>query len=193
MPSGSINVVPGRCLFSLDLRAPTDAQRDAMVTDVLDELAKIAQRRGLRYTIEESMRAAAAPSAPACSTTGNAPWTPWACRVPHAQRRGARRDEAARNHAAGHAVHARAELGISHNPLESTTNNDIQLTVDAFPGAAPAGRGNPTMTLSYDALDAWIDQHFDERTGALFAGPGARAHRHTARQQRPHADARPSC
>ena len=65
VPSGSINVVPGRCLFSLDLRAPTDAQRDAMVTDVLDELAKIAQRRGLRYTIEESMRAAAAPSAPA--------------------------------------------------------------------------------------------------------------------------------
>ena len=39
-----------------------------MVTDVLDELAKIAQRRGLRYTIEESMRAAAAqrpaPAAP---------------------------------------------------------------------------------------------------------------------------------
>ncbi len=65
VPSGSINVVPGRCRLQLDLRAPTDAQRDAMVTDVLAELAEIAQRRGLRYTTEETMRAAAAPSAPA--------------------------------------------------------------------------------------------------------------------------------
>ena len=64
VPGGSINVVPGRCQFSLDLRAPTDPQRDALVSDVLDELARIAQRRGLRYTLEESMRAAAAPSAP---------------------------------------------------------------------------------------------------------------------------------
>ncbi|EER58426.1 OHCU decarboxylase, partial [Acidovorax delafieldii 2AN] len=59
VPGGSINVVPGRCQFSLDLRAPTDAQRDALVRDVLDELARIAQRRGLRFTLEESMRVAA--------------------------------------------------------------------------------------------------------------------------------------
>ena len=30
VPGGSINVVPGRCQFTLDLRAPTDAQRDAL-------------------------------------------------------------------------------------------------------------------------------------------------------------------
>ena len=59
---------------------PTDAQRDAMVTDVLDELAQIAQRRGLAARWKETMRAAAAPSAPACSTTGKTPWTRWACR-----------------------------------------------------------------------------------------------------------------
>jgi N-carbamoyl-L-amino-acid hydrolase len=41
VPSGSINVVPGRCLFSLDLRAPVDAQRDALVADVLAELKTI--------------------------------------------------------------------------------------------------------------------------------------------------------
>ncbi|MGH8804679.1 MAG: 2-oxo-4-hydroxy-4-carboxy-5-ureidoimidazoline decarboxylase, partial [Polaromonas sp.] len=29
VPNGSINVVPGRCQFSLDLRAPTNEQRDA--------------------------------------------------------------------------------------------------------------------------------------------------------------------
>ena len=133
VPSGSINVVPGRCLFSLDLRAPTDAQRDAMVTDVLDELAKIAQRRGLRYTIEESMRAAAAPSAPALQhhweRAVDALGVP-VFRMPS----GAGHDAMKL-----HEIMPQAMLftrgqnsGISHNPLESTTNNDMQLAVDAF-------------------------------------------------------------
>ena len=133
VPSGSINVVPGRCLFSLDLRAPTDAQRDAMVTDVLDELAKIAQRRGLRYTIEESMRAAAAPSAPALQRH-------WERAVDALGLPVFRMPSGAGHDAMKlHAIMPQAMLftrgqnsGISHNPLESTTNNDIQLTVDAF-------------------------------------------------------------
>ena len=39
VPSGSINVVPGRCQFTLDLRAPNDAQRDALtsINDKIDE------------------------------------------------------------------------------------------------------------------------------------------------------------
>ena len=38
VPNGSINVVPGRCKFSLDIRATTDAVRDACAADVLAEL-----------------------------------------------------------------------------------------------------------------------------------------------------------
>ena len=133
VPNGSINVVPGRCNFSLDLRAPTDTQRDALVSDVLDELARIAQRRGLRYTLEESMRAAAAPSAPAWQhhweRAVNALGVP-VFRMPS----GAGHDAMKL-----HAILPQAMLfvrgensGISHNPLESTTNNDMQLAVDAF-------------------------------------------------------------
>ena len=133
VPGGSINVVPGRCCFSLDLRAPTDAQRDALVRDVLDALARIAQRRGLRYTLEESMRAAAAPSAPAWQhhweRAVNALGVP-VFRMPS----GAGHDAMKL-----HAILPQAMLfvrgensGISHNPLESTTNNDMQLAVDAF-------------------------------------------------------------
>ena len=133
VPSGSINVVPGRCLFSLDLRAPTDAQRDAMVTDVLDALARIAQRRGLRYTIEESMRAAAAPSAPALQRH-------WERAVDALGLPVFRMPSGAGHDAMKlHAIMPQAMLftrgqnsGISHNPLESTTNNDMQLAVDAF-------------------------------------------------------------
>ncbi|MGN1056583.1 MAG: 2-oxo-4-hydroxy-4-carboxy-5-ureidoimidazoline decarboxylase, partial [Comamonas sp.] len=65
VPNGSINVVPGRCQFSMDMRAPTDAQRDAMVKDVLAKLEEIAQRRGLQTKLELAMQAAAAPSDPA--------------------------------------------------------------------------------------------------------------------------------
>lgn len=133
VPGGSINVVPGRCLFSLDLRAPTDAQRDAMVTDVLDELARIAQRRGLRYTLEESMRAAAAPSAPALQHH-------WECAVDALGVPVFRMPSGAGHDAMKlHEIMPQAMLftrgqnsGISHNPLESTTNHDIQLTIEAF-------------------------------------------------------------
>ena len=133
VPGGSINVVPGRCLFSLDLRAPNDPQRDALVRDVLEQLGKIAARRGLRYTLEESMRAAAAPSAPA--------WQRHWERAVDALGVPVFRMPSGAGHDAMklHAILPQAMLfvrgensGISHNPLESTTNNDMQLAVDAF-------------------------------------------------------------
>src|SRR5205085_7468330 len=59
VPNGSINVVPGRCQFSLDLRAPLDPQRDALVADVLARMKDIGERRGVRFAWEETMRPAA--------------------------------------------------------------------------------------------------------------------------------------
>ncbi|MFN3375860.1 MAG: 2-oxo-4-hydroxy-4-carboxy-5-ureidoimidazoline decarboxylase [Burkholderiaceae bacterium] len=133
VPDGSINVVPGRCQFSLDLRAPTDAQRDALVRDVLDALDRIANRRGLRYTVEETMRAAAAPSHAGLQhhweRAVDALGLP-VFRLPS----GAGHDAMKL-----HEIMPQAMLfvrgqnaGISHNPLESTTNHDMQLAVDAF-------------------------------------------------------------
>ena len=133
VPGGSINVVPGRCQFSLDLRAPTDAQRDALAQDVLQELLRIAQRRGLRCTLEETMRASAAPSAP--------PWQQrWeravaALGLPvHCMPSGAGHDAMKLHEILPQAMlFVRGENGgISHNPLESTTHNDMQLAVEAF-------------------------------------------------------------
>ena len=133
VPGGSINVVPGRCQFSLDLRAPTDPQRDALVRDVLDALDRIAQRRGLRYTLEESMRAAAAPSAPALQHQ-------WERAVDALGLPVFRMPSGAGHDAMKlHEIMPQAMLfvrgqnsGISHNPLESTTNDDMQLAIDAF-------------------------------------------------------------
>ena len=62
-----------------DLRAPGNAQRDALATDVLAELAAICQRRGLRCELEETLRAAAAPARRPGRRAGNARSRRWAC------------------------------------------------------------------------------------------------------------------
>lgn len=133
VPGGSINVVPGRCVFTLDLRAPNDAQRDAMVKDVLAELAAICERRGVRHTLEQTMQVAAAPSAPAWQ----AHWEQAVAdlgvpvfRMPS----GAGHDAMKLHQVMPQAMlFVRGQnLGISHNPLETTTSDDIQLGIEAY-------------------------------------------------------------
>jgi N-carbamoyl-L-amino-acid hydrolase len=133
VPNGSINVVPGRCLFSLDLRATTDAARDALAADVLAELARICERRGLHHRVEETMRAAAAPSAPG-----------WQQRWERAVQQlglplyrmpsGAGHDAMKLHEVMPQAMLFQRGLnaGISHNPLEAITNHDTELCVRAF-------------------------------------------------------------
>jgi N-carbamoyl-L-amino-acid hydrolase len=133
VPNGSINVVPGRCTFSLDMRAPTNAQRDALEADVLAQLQAIAERRALRWRADLAMRASAAPSAPE-----------WQARWEHAVSAlgvplfklpsGAGHDAMKLHEVMPQAMlFVRGEnAGISHNPLESTTCDDMQLAVDAF-------------------------------------------------------------
>ncbi len=133
VPNGSINVVPGRCLFSLDMRAPLDAQRDALCADVLAELQAICERRGVQHTLELTERAAAAPSAPAWQKRWER--AVQSLGVPlYALPSGAGHDAMKL-----HKIMPQAMLfvrgqnsGISHNPLESTTSDDIQLAINAF-------------------------------------------------------------
>ena len=129
----SMGVVPGRCRFSLDLRATTDPNRDALAREVLDELARITERRGLRCSTEETMRAAAAPSAPAWQARWERAVQSLGLPV-HRMPSGAGHDAMKL-----HEVMPQAMLfvrgqnsGISHNPLESTTSDDMQLAVQAF-------------------------------------------------------------
>ncbi len=133
VPAGSINVVPGRCRFSLDLRATTDAARDALAHDVKEELARICQRRGLSFTLEPTMTAAAAPSHPAWQARWERAVAALGLpvfRLPSG---------------AGHdamKLHERmpqamlflrgGNSGISHNPLETITAEDAELCVAAF-------------------------------------------------------------
>jgi N-carbamoyl-L-amino-acid hydrolase len=133
VPSGSINVVPGRCKFSLDLRAPDNAQRDALTNDVVAALHAICERRGVRCELEETMRAAAAPSAPAWQQRWEQAVD--ALGIPLFRMPSGAGHDAMKLHE----VMPQAMLfvrginsGISHNPLESSTSDDIQLAVEAM-------------------------------------------------------------
>jgi len=133
VPNGSINVVPGKCAFSMDMRAPTDTQRDAMVSDVLAKFEEIAQHRCLQTKQELAMKAAAAPSNPAlqsCWEKAVAALGVPVYRMPS----GAGHDAMKLHEIMPQAMLFTRGLnsGISHNPLESTTSDDMQLAVDAF-------------------------------------------------------------
>lgn len=133
VPNGSINVVPGRCTFSLDIRATTDPVRDDCVRDVLAELERICTRRGLQFSVEETMRAAAAPSAPAWQQRWEQAVA--ALGLPlHRMPSGAGHDAMKLHEVMPQAMLFQRGLnaGISHNPLESITNDDTELTVRAF-------------------------------------------------------------
>ena len=133
VPSGSINVVPGRCQFTLDMRAPSNGQRDALVNDILASLATTCERRQVRYTLEETMRASAAPSAPEWQKRWERAVD--ALGVPlHCMPSGAGHDAMKLFEVMPQAMlFVRGQnSGISHNPLESTTSDDMQLAVDAF-------------------------------------------------------------
>ena len=133
VPGGSINVVPGRCSFSLDLRATTNAARDALGADVRAAMVRICERRGVAFTLEPTLVASAAPS--------HARWQQrWEAAVVALGLPVYRMPSGAGHDAMKlHEVMPQAMLfvrggnaGISHNPLESLSADDAQLCVEAF-------------------------------------------------------------
>jgi N-carbamoyl-L-amino-acid hydrolase len=128
VPDGSVNVVPGRCRLSLDIRAAVDAERIAAVKDIMDGIAAICARRGIEFSVEQLVEAAAAPCAPRLmDQLGEA-----------VQRAGLPRFDLLSG--AGHDAMAMAAVtevamlftrcgngGISHNPLETMTADDADV------------------------------------------------------------------
>ena len=133
VPSGSVNVIPGRVQFSLDLRATTNAARDALEGDVLAELQRICWRRGLTSTVERTMAVDAAPSAPAWQQRWERAVAALGLPV-HRMPSGAGHDAMMLHELMPQAMlfMRGGNSGISHNPLETITNDDAQLCVQAF-------------------------------------------------------------
>ncbi|MEI8326697.1 MAG: M20/M25/M40 family metallo-hydrolase, partial [Betaproteobacteria bacterium] len=133
VPNGSINVVPGCCNFSLDIRATSDDLRDDCASDVCAELVRVCARRGLHFKLEQTMRVAAAASAPVWQQRWEQALVSLGVPI-HRMPSGAGHDAMKL-----HEIMPQAMLfvrgqnaGISHNPLESVNNDDVQVAVDAF-------------------------------------------------------------
>ena len=123
---GAINVIPGRAVFTIDIRAPEDAQRAEAAADVLRQLDTIAAKRGVTLAARKIYDMAAAPCAPwlmeqvdaAIAAEGITPF-----HLPS----GAGHDGMAMIAIADIGmIFLRCTGGISHNPAEAITVEDAE-------------------------------------------------------------------
>lgn len=148
VPNGAGNVIPGRAVMSIDIRAGEDALRVAAADDITTEIGRICARRGVRADIKKTYEAV---------SVGCADWLQqrWAASLqrhncaPRSLPSGAGHD--------GMAIASIAPIamlfvrcgngGISHNPAETMTAEDITLASRVFadfvetfqaPAAGPA-------------------------------------------------------
>jgi allantoate deiminase/N-carbamoyl-L-amino-acid hydrolase len=133
VPNGSVNVVPGACRFSLDVRAADDTTRDAAVADILKEIEAVCARRSVEARLDGILKAPAVPCAP---------WLMQQLKASTA-RAGVKPFELTSG--AGHDAMAIAAItdvamlftrcgngGISHNPLETMTADDADISAQVF-------------------------------------------------------------
>lgn len=133
VPNGSVNVIAGHCKLSLDIRAADDATRLAAVSDILDGIADICERRQVESTIKQVVSASAAPCASWLMDQLGAA----------VRRAGLPRYDLASG--AGHDAMAMARItdvamlftrcgngGISHNRLETMTADDAEIAAQVL-------------------------------------------------------------
>jgi beta-ureidopropionase / N-carbamoyl-L-amino-acid hydrolase len=65
VPGGAVNVIPGRCEFTIDVRSGSDALRDAAAADIDASIREIAARRRVKAGQRRLLQAASVPCAPA--------------------------------------------------------------------------------------------------------------------------------
>ena len=133
VPRGSINVIAAQANFSMDIRAPQDAQRDAVVNAIMEKIKDISERRQVEFTLEETLQISAAPCDPHLKHK-------WLQAIEHLGvpllelPSGAGHDAMKMHDLMPQAMLFVRGLnsGISHNPLESTSSSDMQLAYMAM-------------------------------------------------------------
>ncbi|WP_019142871.1 allantoate amidohydrolase [Noviherbaspirillum massiliense] len=133
VPNGAANVVPGKAVFTIDVRAETDNVRLAAVRDVLAEMQNIAARRKVALDINPTHEAKSVPCAPWLQEQLGKAIGSFGLPVRHLPS------------GAGHDAMAIASItdvamlfvrcgngGISHHPDETMTAEDAQIAANVF-------------------------------------------------------------
>lgn len=133
IPDGAVNVVPGKAVFSIDIRAADDAIREAAVNDVLAEIRQIEVRRKVQASVRQTHQTGST----ACASWLQDQWAASLQRLGLPPRR--------LPSGAGHDAMAMASItdvamlfvrcgngGISHHPDETMSAADAELAASAF-------------------------------------------------------------
>jgi N-carbamoyl-L-amino-acid hydrolase len=134
VPGGAVNVIPGRCELSIDIRSGSDAVRDAAVAHIDAEIERIAHRRGVAIERRTVLKTAGVPCAAALQDA-------WSASIERVTGEPAPRLPSG----AGHDAMMMASVtdigmlfvrcgngGISHNPAETLSADDAALAARVF-------------------------------------------------------------
>jgi beta-ureidopropionase / N-carbamoyl-L-amino-acid hydrolase len=134
VPGGAVNVIPGRCDFSIDIRSGSDALRDAAAADVSAAVRAIAARRRVKVDERRVLEAASVPCTAALQDA-------WAASIERITGCPALRLPSG----AGHDAMMMASLtgigmlfvrcgngGISHHPDETLSAADAEIAARVF-------------------------------------------------------------
>jgi N-carbamoyl-L-amino-acid hydrolase len=133
VPNGAINVIPGRCELSLDIRSEDEGKLTRAIADVQARAAQIEKSRGVTMALTELQRTRAVPCSP-----------PLLQLLADALRKASipvRKLPSGAGHDAGmfYGVCPTAMLfvrcgngGVSHNPLETVTEADAGLAANVL-------------------------------------------------------------
>lgn len=142
---GAPNVIPGKAVFTLDIRAPVDADRFRAIEDLVKQFADLAAHRHVRVKVEKFYDEPAASCDPALVAALEAA-VARAEITPHRLPSGAGHDALAIAMLCPIAMlFVRCKGGISHHPAESITTKDADVAMRVlldflrhFPGTRDA-------------------------------------------------------
>lgn len=130
---GASNVIPGEVRFSLDLRSAEDRGREAAAGEIRRRLEEIAARRGVAMQIEVAHEKPVAACAPEMIEKIAGAVEAVTVRPAHRLMSGAGHDGQAMAHLAPIGmIFVRCRGGISHNPAEYASPDDMGLAVAAL-------------------------------------------------------------
>jgi allantoate deiminase len=129
---GAVNVIPGRARFSVDIRAPDDAEREAGVREMEGMIAEVAARRQVSVSMERAHDARSTRCDPALADRIEASVRRLGLPVRRLSSGAGHDAMAVAPLAPVGMLFVRCRGGISHHPAESITVEDADLGVRAL-------------------------------------------------------------
>ena len=126
---GAVNVIPGEAVFSIDIRAPLDTDRQQAVTEVRDSITEICRRRDVAVSVSVTHEAASVPCAERLMAALERAAAASGIDAPRLAS-GAGHDAAAMSALTDVSMlFVRCKDGISHNPAESISAGDAAVAL----------------------------------------------------------------